>query len=597
MSSLLAPLPVALPLAVAAFLLLVGRFLPPRAPDAIAVLSSLAVLAAALVICLDAAAAPLVYWFGNWVPRGEVVPGIGFVLGQADAAIAAFIALLFAASFIFAWGYFEDIRAFFHVLMLLFLAAMEGFCFTHDLFNLFVWFEVMSVTAFALTAYRLESSALEGALNFTITNSIGSFLMLGGIGLLYLEAGTLDFGALARGLAHAPQSSLAIAAFCLLATALLIKGAILPFQFWLADAHAVAPSPVSVIFSGAMVPLGLFGLVKLLWEVFAPVPAVAAVTQTFLLGIGAATAVLGGVACLRQRHLKRLLAFSTISHTGVMLLGVALLTPRGLGGMLAYLAGHGLVKGALFMIAGILLAMLGGIDEIGLRGRGRAIKPAGIALAVAGLLLGGAPIGLLDQGTRLIDTAAAEAGSGWILAAMVLGTACTGGAVLRACGRIFLGWGEMPGEEERGPSEEEAEKANRPLWLMMLPLSLLLVLALFAAPHQASDFALRAASRFIAWDGGASLGRLGAPPPVSSIPPPHPFVPWLTIGLSMVIAGHDLSRAHLPKTWIRFSDRLLEPLFVIIDRLHNGVIGDYVAWIVVGLALFSLSFTALRLVH
>jgi multicomponent Na+:H+ antiporter subunit D len=587
--SALAPLPVALPLAVAALLLLVGRLLPRRLPDFFAMASALAILAIDAVMTLAARHAPLVYWFGDWPPRGSLVLGIGFVVTPADGAMAAAIALLFTATFVFAWGYFDDIRAFFHVLMLLFLAAMEGFCLTHDLFNLFVWFEVMSVVAFALTAYRLEASSLEGALNFTITNSLGSFMMLAGIGLLYVQKGTLDFGALAAGVAAAPRDPVTLAAFCLLATALLIKGAMVPFQFWLADAHTVAPSPVSVIFSGAMVPIALFAVAKLYWDVFAPAPAVAGVMRSLLLGLGAASAVLGGAACLRQRHMKRLLAFSTISHAGMMLAGVALLSARGLGGMLVYLAGHALVKGALFMIAGILLALLGGIDEIELRGRGTDIKPVGAALALAGILLGGAPIGLLDEGARLLDTAATDAHAQWLAFPLILGTACTGAAVLRAAGRVFLGWGKGEGEEEHAPTEPESERNDRPLWLMMLPVSILLLLAVVLGTHGASAFALRSAARFVAWDGGASLGHLKTPAFPAPRLAPHPFVPWLTIGLSLLIASHDLARAKLPKAWLKFSDALVNPVLIVVDRLHNGLIGDYVTWMVLGLAAFSIS--------
>jgi multicomponent Na+:H+ antiporter subunit D len=162
----------------------------------------------------------------------------------------------------------------------------------------------------------------------------------------------------------------------------------------------------------------------------------AAVASFTLLGM--ATAVIGGAMALRQRHLKRLLAFS---HIGVMLVGFAALTRDGLAGMGTYRLGHGLVKDALFMVAGILLATQACIDEVGLRGLGRGVWPAGIAMALGGLLLAGLPVGLMDKGTELIDAGATEAERGWCVAGMVFGAALTGAAVLRATGRIFLGWG------------------------------------------------------------------------------------------------------------------------------------------------------------
>ena len=218
--------------------------------------------------------------------------------------------------------------------------------------------------------------------------------------------------------------------------------------------------------------------------------------RTLLLWMGAASAVLGGVMALLQRHIKRLLAFSTISHIGIMLTGLALLAPQGLAGMLVYAVGHGLVKGALFMVAGILLATCGGIDEIGLRGLGRAVWPAGIAMGLGGLLLAGLPIGLMDSGTDLIVSAAHGTSQGWLLVPLMLGAACTGGAVLRVTGRVFLGLGSVPGEEDRAPTDEEQEKADRPLWLMMLPTSLLLALSLPGA-EAAAVFASHAAAAMI----------------------------------------------------------------------------------------------------
>ena len=169
------------------------------------------------------------------------------------------------------------------------------------------------------------------------------------------------------------------------------------------------------------------------------------------------------------------------------------------------------------------------------------------AMAIAGLPLGGAPVGLLDLGGHLVVTAASDAGRDWVAAALVIGSATTGATVLRAPGRIFLGWGEVQGEEGQAPTEQESEKAERPLWLMLAPAALLLGIALFTGTDQASRFALAAAARFTAWDGGASLSALSAPSAIASEPPPHPFLPWLTFGAALLIAAHNLARDKLPR--------------------------------------------------
>jgi multicomponent Na+:H+ antiporter subunit D len=588
----LPPLAVAGPLCIAGLLLALSTLLPRRMPDVIALATAVCVAVMCVIMATHTAQHPIVYWFGGWAPRGARVLGIGFVVDQVGASLAAFIATLFVATLVFAWGYFDEVHAHFHVLMLLFLAGMVGFCLTHDLFNLFVWFEVMSVAAFALTGYALRTAALEGALAFTVVNTIGSYLILGGIGLIYAEVGALDFSALARGVAAAPGNPVIMASFALLASGLLIKGAQVPFQFWLADAHAVAPSPVSVIFSGAMVSIGIFGVARLVWTVFAPSPEIHILVHRLLLGMGVASAVLGGVMALIQRHIKRLLAFSTISHVGIMVIGLALLSRGGLSGLFVYIVGHGLVKGALFMIAGILLATCGGIDEIGLRGRGRRIWPVGLAMALGALLLAGLPIGLMDEGSKRIAGAAREAGLGWLIVAVLVAGACTGGAVLRVTGRVFLGLGEVPGEEKRAPTETEQEKADRPLWLMMAPTVLLIVLSL-PGGHQAGDFASRAAAAFMQPDNAAILaGQPTSVVPVAAQTPGDlvPWLPWLSVALAVLIAGFDLSRRHLPERLVTGVNRGVAPILDALQAVHSGLIGDYVTWLTVGLALFAIVF-------
>src|SRR5204863_10054305 len=133
-----------------------------------------------------------------------------------------------------------------HILVLVFTAGMVGFCLSGDLFNMFVFFELMSVAAFALAGYKIdEAEAIEGSLNFAVTNIVGSFLLLTGIALVYGRTGALNLAQAGVALSHAPADGLVVVAFSLIAAGFLVKAAIVPFHFWLPDAYAVALTPRS----------------------------------------------------------------------------------------------------------------------------------------------------------------------------------------------------------------------------------------------------------------------------------------------------------------------------------------------------------------
>ena len=198
-------------------------------------------------------------------------------------------------------------------------------------------------------------------------------------------------------------------------------------------------------------------------------------------------------------------------------------------------------------------------------------------------MLAGAPIGLMEHGARLIKDAADASEQGWITAVMMAGGALTGGGVLRAAGRIFLGLGAIAGEEERAPTEEEQEKSDRPLWLMLTPCTILLVLSLLGTSG-VDAIAAHAVGPFI--------GLAQQTPTRMSAPSPPSYLSWMTVGLAILIAAYDLSRSRLPGPLVRAANAALHPLHVILEAWHSGLVGDYVTWIVVGLA-FMIGWIAL----
>jgi multicomponent Na+:H+ antiporter subunit D len=590
------PLPVVIPLIAAALCTAGDHVLPRRLADTIGVVGAAGAFAFSLVILLASEKRTQLMWFGGWKPRGHAAIGIAFVADPLGAGLATLATGLVLASVLYSWSFLRNAARPYDTLLLLFGGAMAGFALTGDIFNMFVWFELMGVAAYALAGFQVaEVGPLQGAINFAVSNTVGAYMILTGIALLYARTGALNLAQLGHTLSGHRPDGLVIVALTLLVCGFLIKAAIAPFHLWLADAHAVAPAPVCLLFSGVMVVIGLLGVTRVYWTVFEPSLAPQAHDfRAVLIALGIFTALLGAVMAFLQRHLKRLLAYSTISHMGIALVAIALLDEKSLGGAANLLLAHGLLKGSLFLCCGILLVRYEDIDELRLHGKGRSLPLLGIMFGLGAIALAGLPYVGTYLGHAQIDEGATRDGIDWVQPLLMVAAGVSSAAILRAGARVFLGWGPATDPLlSAEPSESPPERtASMPALFAVTATLLVLGLVASAAPGLGQRVE-RAAG--IARDRIAYVDRVLREHELS--PPPRPPVAvegtttdsvlygigGTLIALGLALVG--LYRRRLPELVLVLLRSVLGPPLAALRLAHSGVVGDYVAWITVGTAV------------
>ncbi|MHA1832557.1 MAG: complex I subunit 5 family protein [Candidatus Baldrarchaeia archaeon] len=282
------------------------------------------------------------------------------------------------------------------VLLQLIVAGMIGIVFANDFFNLFVFWEIMCICSYSLVGFKkYRWEAVEAAFKYLVMSTFASVTMLLAMSFLYGLTGSLNFDQMAQTLASSTATSIYQLLIGLIIVSFGVQAAIVPFHFWLPDAHPAAPSPISAMLSGVVITTGIYATCRLLFVV---IPW--QVNIEILLGaVAVITMFVGNLLAFPQRDVKRLLAYSSIAHMGYIMLGVSTATTIGLMGASLHVLNHAIMKGLAFLSVGAFIhqaeKIVGSeekarvIDNI--MGIGRVMPITGTTFAISILALMGVP--------------------------------------------------------------------------------------------------------------------------------------------------------------------------------------------------------------
>ena len=360
------------------------------------------------------------YAMGSWEPP----LGIEYRVDSANA----FVAFIVAAMALIVMPYCRvsiaaEVRReehyLFYSLMMLCIAGLIGIVLTGDAFNLFVFLEISSLSTYVLIAMGRDRRAVVSAYQYLLMGTIGASLYVIGIGMLYLETGTLNLADMASRL-HMADTRALLAGLAFITVGVSLKIALFPLHLWLPNAYAYSPSAVSAFLAATATKVSIYVLMRFFFSIFgATVVFDSRATGAILLALSLAAMFIPAVVAIYQANVKRLLAYSSVSQIGYITLGIALDSVAGATAALVHLFNHALTKGGLFLLLGGAVLRCGGASLDRLAGLGRTMPVTAFAFVIGGLSLIGIPgtAGFISKWALVV--AVMEQGMWWLAAAIV----------------------------------------------------------------------------------------------------------------------------------------------------------------------------------
>ena len=386
---------------------------------------------------------PTVHLAGGWPAH----IGIALIHDPLSSPFLLLAALGFGSVLICSFDRTEKFSWRFHVLLFLSWAAVNGILSTGDLFNLYVFYEIFSVSAYLLVAFStMEWQAIEAGFKYLVFGTVGAMFFLFGTTYLFLFTGYLNMARISEALMSEPRLPVFIPAACFF-IALSIKTGAFPSHFWLPDAHSSAKSLVSALLSGVLVMVSIYVFIRLFSVVFIVLKPL---VFPLMLGTGSLSLLTGHLMALRQNDIKRLLAYSTVAHLGYILIGLGCASAAGFNAAIYHAFNHMAAKMGLFLTAGILASHAGTRKISELSGLGWDLPFVSILFVLFTAVLVGVPPLNGFMSKWYITLACVERNQAIPALLIILGTVISSGYYLRIIRRLFSGKGTQGTSKDRG---------------------------------------------------------------------------------------------------------------------------------------------------
>jgi len=358
------------------------------------IVSGLAFVISGLLLQQVMATGTIIYELGGW----DAPWGIEYRIDQLNALLLLIISgvstvVLMAAHTSIRKEISPDRHSLFYILYLLSLAGMLGIVATADAFNVFVFLEISSLSAYALIALGKDRRALWASYQYLIMGTIGATFILIGIGLMYQMTGTLNMYDLSQRLPGVENTRTLFTAFSFFIVGVCLKLALFPLHLWLPNAYAYAPSIVTAFFAATATKVAIYLLIRFTFSIFGLSFSFTALPlQLLFVVLGLAGVFVASTSAIYQTNIKHLFAYSSIAQVGYMIIGFSVSTVTGLMATLLHMFNHALMKSALFLALGAVMYRFGSVKINDFHGLGRLMPYTMAAIVVGGISLIGVPL-------------------------------------------------------------------------------------------------------------------------------------------------------------------------------------------------------------